>query len=191
MGRVRDHIDDTTRTWIEEQQMFFVGTAPSTGGRVNLSPKGLDSFRVVSPTRVAYLDITGSGAETIAHLKDNGRITFMFCAFDGPANILRLFGSGAVHVPGSTDFEELLPLFPQRRAVRSIITADLERVQDSCGFGVPKMEFVGDRKQLGTWAANRSDDAIAQYWAEKNAVSIDGLPALKTDARYQTPDTGL
>jgi hypothetical protein len=115
----------------------------------------------------------------------------MFCAFDGPANILRLFGSGAVHVPGSTDFEELLPLFPQRRAVRSIITADLERVQDSCGFGVPKMEFVGDRKQLGTWAANRSDDAIAQYWAEKNAVSIDGLPALKTDARYQTPDTGL
>lgn len=158
--------------------MFFVGTAPSTSGRVNLSPKGLDSFRVLSDTRVAYLDITGSGAETIAHLRDNGRITFMFCAFDGPPNILRLFGSGTVHLPGSASFEELRPIFPERRAVRSIISADLERVQDSCGFGVPKMEFIEDRTPLDTWASNRTDEDVAHYWIEKNSFSIDGLPAL-------------
>ena len=158
--------------------MFFVGTAPSTGGRVNLSPKGTDSFRVLSDTRVAYLDITGSGAETIAHIRDNGRIAFMFCAFEGPANILRLFGSGTAHIPGSANFEQLRPFFPERRAVRSIITADVERVQDSCGFGVPKMDFVEDRDRLDSWAANRTDEDIAEYWVEKNSRSIDGLPAL-------------
>jgi hypothetical protein len=183
MGRVLDHIDEPTRSWIERQHMFFVGTAPSKGGRVNLSPKGLDSFRVLTDTRVAYLDITGSGAETIAHLRDNGRITFMFCAFDSPPNIVRLFGSGTVHLPDSGVFEELRPLFPARRAIRSIITADLERVQDSCGFGVPRMEFNEDRSWLDTWAANRTDEDIAEYWIEKNSVSIDGLPALEADDR--------
>jgi hypothetical protein len=183
MGRVLQHIDERTRSFIEQQHMFFVGTAPSTGGRVNLSPKGTDSFRVLTDTRVAYLDITGSGAETIAHLRDNGRITLMFCSFDGPANILRLFGSGTAHVPGSADFEELRPLFPERRAVRSIITADVERVQDSCGYGVPKMNFVEDRDRLDTWAANRTDEDIAAYWVEKNSVSIDDLPALESEDR--------
>jgi hypothetical protein len=183
MGRVLDHIDQSTRSWIERQHMFFVGTAPSEGGSVNLSPKGSDSFRVLSDTRVAYLDITGSGAETIAHLRDNGRITFMFCSFDGPPNILRLFGSGTVHLPNSGGFEELRTLFPERRAIRSIITADLERVQDSCGFGVPKMEFIEDRNRMDTWAANRTDEDIAEYWVEKNSVSIDGLPALEAEVR--------
>jgi hypothetical protein len=181
MGRVLDHIDEPIRSWIKRQHMFFVGTAPSEGGRVNLSPKGLDSFRVLTDTRVAYLDITGSGAETIAHLRDNGRITFMFCSFDGPPNILRIFGSGTVHLRNSDGFEELRPLFPERRAIRSIITADIERVQDSCGFGVPKMEFIEDRNRMDTWAANRTDDDIAEYWIEKNSVSIDGLPALDAD----------
>lgn len=179
MGRVLDYIDERTRSWIERQHMFFVSTAPSVGGHVNVSPKGLDSFSVLSETRVAYLDLTGSGAETIAHVRDNGRITFMFCAFDGPPNIVRLYGKGAVHLPGSGGFEELRDHFEQRRAVRSIITADLERVQDSCGFSVPKMAFVEDRTRLNTWVANRTDEDIAAYWVEMNSVSIDGLPALR------------
>jgi len=179
MGRVLDHIDDGTISWIDAQRMFFVGTAPGSGGRVNLSPKGLDSFRVLGSTEVAYLDLTGSGAETIAHLRDNGRITFMFCAFDGPPRIVRLYGSGFVHRPDGDRFAELSPQFPERRAVRSIITATIDRVQDSCGYSVPTMEFAGDRTRLDTWVENRSDADIEAYWAEKNATSIDGLPALE------------
>lgn len=178
MGRVLDHIDDATVSWIETQHMFFVGTAPSEGGRVNLSPKGLDSFRVLGPTEVAYLDLTGSGAETIAHIRDNGRITVMFCAFEGPPRILRLYGSGFVHRPDNGRFAELSPLFPERRGVRSIITTTIERMQDSCGHSVPTMEFVGERTRLDAWVENRSDADIAAYWADKNATSIDGLPAL-------------
>jgi len=178
MGRILDHIDDATVRWIEAQHVFFVGTAPSDRGRVNLSPKGLDSFRVIDPKQVAYLDLTGSGAETIAHVRDNGRITFMFCAFEGPPRILRLYGSGAVHQPGDKRFGELSPLFPERRGVRSIITTTIERMQDSCGYSVPTMEFTGDRTRLDAWVEKRSDADIAAYWAEKNATSIDGLPAL-------------
>lgn len=158
--------------------MFFVGTAPGTGGRVNLSPKGLDTFRILGPTQVAYLDLTGSGAETIVHITDNGRIAFMFCAFNGPPRILRFYGHGSVHMPGSVDFAEHRTLFPERRGVRSVISAEIERVQDSCGYAVPKMDFVEDRTGIDSWVANRSDDDIAQYWQEKNTVSIDGLPAL-------------
>lgn len=178
MGRVLDHIDDATQTWIGEQHVFFVGTAPAHDGRVNLSPKGLESLSVVSKTRVAYLDLTGSGAETIAHVRENGRITIMFCAFAGPPRIVRLYGSGTVHLPASEGFEGLRPLFDERRAVRSIMTVDLERVQDSCGYGVPVMDFVGDRTRLDSWAEARSDEDITSYWDEKNRVSIDGLPAL-------------
>ena len=178
MGRVLDRIDDPTRAWIERQHLFFVGTAPSEGGRVNLSPKGLDSLSVISETRVAYLDLTGSGAETIAHVRDNGRVTFMFCAFEGPPRILRLYGAGTVHLPGSLGFDELRARFDDRRAVRSIIAADLERVQDSCGYGVPVMDFVEERSRLDSWVDARTDEDIAQYWIEKNTVSIDGLPAL-------------
>jgi hypothetical protein len=175
---VLDHIDDATQTWIGKQHVFFVGTAPAHDGRVNISPKGLESLRVVSKTRVAYLDLTGSGAETIAHVRENGRITIMFCAFDGPPRIVRLYGSGAVLLPASNGFDVLRPFFDERRAVRSIITVDLERVQDSCGYGVPLMDFVEDRTRLDSWAEARSGDDIASYWDEKNRVSIDGLPAL-------------
>ena len=178
MGRILDHVDNPTRAWIEKQHLFFVGTAPSEGGRVNLSPKGLDSLSVISETRVAYLDLTGSGAETIAHIRDNGRVTFMFCAFEGPPRILRLYGTGRVHRPGSLGFDELRVRFGDRRAVRSIIAADLERVQDSCGYGVPLMDFVEDRSRLDSWADARTDGDIAQYWVDKNTVSIDGLAAL-------------
>ena len=178
MGRVLDHIDDATASWIETQHMFFVGTAPGEGGRVNLSPKGLDSFRVVGPTEIAYLDLTGSGAETIAHIRDNGRITIMFCAFEGPPRILRLYGTGSVHQPGDQRFGELSPLFPERRGVRSVITASVERMQDSCGYSVPMMDFNGNRTRLDAWVESRSDDEIAAYWTARNATSIDGLPAL-------------
>jgi len=181
MGRILDHIDETTRDWIERQHLFFVATAPAEGGHVNMSPKGLDSFRVLATTRVAYLDLTGSGAETIAHVRDNGRITFMFCAFDGPPNIVRLYGKGTVHVPGSGGFEELRDQFEQRRAVRSIISADIDRVQYSCGYGVPRMDYVEDRSRLDSWADARTDEDIARYWEDTNSVSIDGPPALGTD----------
>jgi len=180
MGRVLDHIDQPTSEWIAKQKLFFVATAPATGGRVNMSPKGLDSLRITSPTTVAYLDLTGSGAETIAHTTDNGRITFMFCAFEGPPRIVRLYGSGSAHLPESHVFTSMRELFPERRGVRSIITADIERVQDSCGYAVPKMDFVEDRTRLDTWVSQRTDDDIAQYWQDRNSLSIDGLPALDT-----------
>lgn len=178
MGRVMDHVDDATAAWISEQHLFFVASAPHHDGHVNVSPKGLDSFRVLSPSVVAYLDLTGSGAETIAHIRENGRVTVMFTAFDGPPRIVRLYGSGAVHVPDSDRFAELVAHFGDRRGVRSIITIDVERVQDSCGYAVPLMDFVEDRGRLDTWVEHRSDEQIATYWAEKNASSIDGLPAL-------------
>jgi hypothetical protein len=178
MGRVMDHIDEATTAWIDAQHMFFVATAPEDGGRVNVSPKGLDSMRVVSDSELVYLDVTGSGAETIAHVRDNGRITLMWNAFDGPARIVRVYGEGHIHLPGSDRFEELAGLFDDRRGVRSIITVDVERVQDSCGFGVPKMAFVESRTGMDKWVGQRSDDEITAYWREKNSTSIDGLPAL-------------
>jgi hypothetical protein len=180
MGRVMDHLDDATIGWIGRQRVFFVASAPLDGGHVNLSPKGLDSFRVLGPTSVAYLDLTGSGAETIAHLRENGRITVMFAAFEGPPRIVRLYGSGTVTVPTDGRFTELAGHFDERRGTRSIITVDIERVQDSCGYGVPRMDFVEDRSRLGAWVDQRSDDEIAEYWAERNATSIDGLPAVDT-----------
>jgi hypothetical protein len=178
MGRVMDHIDEATTAWIDAQRVFFVATAPEDGGRVNVSPKGLDSMRVVSDSELVYLDVTGSGAETIAHVRDNGRITLMWNAFDGPARIVRVYGEGHIHLPGSDRFEELAGLFDDRRGVRSIITVDVERVQDSCGFGVPKMAFVESRTGTDKWVGQRSDDEITAYWREKNSTSIDGLPAL-------------
>jgi hypothetical protein len=173
-----DHIDEATTTWIDAQHMFFVATAPDDGGRVNVSPKGLDSMRVVSDRELAYLDVTGSGAETIAHIRDNGRITLMWNAFAGPARILRVYGEGHVRLPGSFRFEKLVGLFDERRGIRSIITVDVERVQDSCGFGVPKMVFAEGRTGMDKWVGQRSDEEIAAYWQEKNSTSIDGLPAL-------------
>lgn len=178
MGRATDHLDDATIGWIGRQHLFFVASAPLDGGHVNLSPKGLDSFRVLGPTSVAYLDLTGSGAETIAHLRENGRITVMFAAFDGPPRIVRLYGSGTVILPTDARFPELGDRFGERRGVRSIITIDIDRVQDSCGYAVPRMDFVEDRSRLGAWVDHRSDAEIATYWAERNTTSIDGLPAL-------------
>lgn len=159
--------------------MFFVATAPLDGsGHVNVSPKGLDTFILVGPNRAAYLDLTGSGAETIAHLRENGRITFMFCAFEGNPDIVRLYGRGRVIFPRDAEFVGLVSRFAPRPGIRSVIVADIGRVGSSCGFGVPLMEFSGDRDRLVTWAVAKGVDNLPGYWASKNAKSIDGLPAV-------------
>jgi hypothetical protein len=178
MGKVVERITDELRDFIQAQPLFFVGTAPlEASGHVNLSPKGLDCLRVLGPHRVAYLDLTGSGNETSAHLAQNGRITLMFCAFQGPPSILRLYGRGATVLPGDAEWSELLPLFPVHPGVRQIITVDVHRVQTSCGFAVPRMEPAGDRDTLHRWALNKGEARLAEYRQEKNARSIDGLPA--------------
>ena len=178
MGKTFDAITESMRDFVAKQHMFLVATAPTDGGRVNVSPKGLETFLIDSPHRVAYLDLTGSGAETIAHLRQNGRITIMFCAFEGLPNIVRFYGNGRAVFPGSDEFNELAARFPARRGTRSIIVVDVDRTSTSCGYGVPRMEFTGDRPTLGDWADARSDDEIAAYWAQKNKTSIDGLPAV-------------
>lgn len=165
------------QAFITEQQIYFVGSAPlSADGHVNLSPKGVDSFRILSPNRVAYLDLTGSGNETSAHLRENGRITFMFCAFKGAPLILRLYGRGEVAVRDSARWNELLPLFEDHLGSRQIIIAEIDRVQTSCGYGVPFFDYVGPRETIFKWANAKGEDGLETYWAESNATSIDGLP---------------
>ena len=178
MGRVYESVSGGVRQFIEKQPMFFVASAPlARNGHVNLSPKGLDTFRIIDEHTVAYLDLTGSGAETIAHLNENGRITFMFCAFSGPPRIVRLYGKGRV-VRDGAEFTEMAEMFESFTATRSFVVVDIERVSDSCGYGVPLMELVEDRSRLIEWAADKTGDDLTAYWAEKNQVSIDGLPAL-------------
>ena len=181
MGKIYDQIDDALRAFIERQHVFFVATAPSGDqGHVNCSPKGLDSLRVIGPRTVAWLDFVGSGAETIAHLRENGRIVVMFCAFDGPPKIVRLHGRGAVVEPSAAGFAPLLERFqPPEIGLRSIIQVEVERISDSCGYGVPQLSFEAERKQLPAWAERKGARGLRQYQIEKNAESIDGLPALR------------
>ncbi|MFM7428017.1 MAG: pyridoxamine 5'-phosphate oxidase family protein [Elainella sp.] len=177
MAKVFDQITDKLQDFIAAQQMFFVATAPlSPSGHVNLSPKGLDSFRILSPNRVAYLDLTGSGNETSAHLQENGRITIMFCAFQGAPVILRLYGRGRVVLPESGDWIVLSSLFPEIPGARQIIVADIDRIQTSCGTGVPLYEFQQQRDEIISWALKKGETGLQDYWYEKNRVSIDGLP---------------
>jgi hypothetical protein len=177
MGKVLPEITPELAEFIRAQPMFFVGTAPlDAAGHVNLSPKGLDSLRVLSPDRVAYLDLTGSGNETSAHLAENGRITFMFCAFAGPPRILRLFGHGRVVLPGDAEWDDLRPLFPDPPGVRQIVVADVTRVQTSCGYAVPLMDDPRQRDTLIRWAEAKGPDGLETYRREKNTASIDGLP---------------
>jgi hypothetical protein len=176
MAKVFDHISNELQDWIAEQQMFFVATAPlSSDGHINLSPKGLDSFRVLSPNRVAYLDLTGSGNETSAHLQENGRITLMFCAFVGKPLILRLYGQGQVVLPDSSEWLVYTSLFPQLPGARQIIVAEIDRVQTSCGMGVPLYDYEGQRDGLINWAIKKGETGLQDYWYEKNRISIDGL----------------
>jgi hypothetical protein len=183
MGKIRESIDQRAVEFIEGQRMFFVATAPlASDGHVNVSPKGLDTFRVLNPGEVAYLDCNGSGAETIAHARENGRITLMFCAFEGPPNILRLYGQAEVLEPADAEFDDLRALFSPELVARSIIRVRVDRVADSCGFGVPRYVAEGDRSQLNDWAERKGPEAIAAYQLEKNSRSIDGLPALRSVA---------
>jgi len=172
-------ISDDLAQWWTEQPLFFVATAPSgADGHVNLSPKGLDTLRILSPTRVAYLDLTGSGVETIAHLRDNGRLTLMACAFNGAPRISRLYGIGTVRERGCSDFEDLASRFPELPGRRAIIDVVVNRVSTSCGYAVPLMDLVGDRERLLDWARAKGEDGLAEYRASKNALSIDGIPGL-------------
>jgi len=168
MGNVHASIDEKLAAWIGRQRMFFVATAPGEGGHVNVSPKGpIDTLRVVDGHTVEYVDHVGSGAETIAHLRDNGRICVMFCAFEGAPRIVRLHGRG-----------EVVPAADVADGTRGMIRVHVERIADSCGYGVPLMEYVGDRPQRDAWLASKGADGLRAYVAEKNATSIDGLPAV-------------
>ena len=182
MGQVYDRIEPSLARWIAAQPMFFVATAPSgADGHVNVSPKGpIGTLRLLDERTVAYLDLVGSGAETVAHLRDNGRIVLMFCAFAGPPRILRLHGHGEVLDAGAVAFPDA-PELPEQMH-RTVIRTSIERIADSCGYGVPLMDFVGERENTRRWAqgklAKGGPDAIEAYKAEKNTLSIDGLPAL-------------
>ncbi|WP_372663372.1 pyridoxamine 5'-phosphate oxidase family protein [Cohnella sp.] len=163
--------------FIRRQHLFFVGSAPlSEEGHVNVSPKGHDSFRILSENRVAYLDMTGSGNETSAHIHENGRVTVMFCAFEGPPNILRLYGTGTVVLPGSSEWESLYPLFTPLPGARQIITIDVHKVQTSCGYSIPFMTYEDERETLQRWSVQKGEEGLKQYRQEKNSASIDGLP---------------
>ena len=179
MGAVHEQITPAIADFIAAQPLFFVATAPSgDDGRVNLSPKGLDTFAVLDDNCVAYLDLTGSGAETIAHLRENARITIMFCAFEGKPNIVRLYGRGEAIPADDPRAVPFLDRFPTYPGARSVIVVDVDRVSTSCGYAVPRMQLVDDRDQLLEWAERKGADGLVAYRAEKNAASIDGLPAL-------------
>jgi Pyridoxamine 5'-phosphate oxidase len=180
MGKVLESIDDKLAGWLMRQPVFFVATAPlAEDGLVNCSPKGLvGSFVVLDGHTVAYLDLTGSGIETVAHLRENGRIVLMFCAFDGRPNIVRLQGNGRVVVHGDGEFEALVARFPEHPGIRSVIVVDVTRIADSCGYAVPLMDYVGDRDVLDAFAAKKGPDGLATYRGERNAMSLDGLPGL-------------
>lgn len=179
MGRTRSILDDAARRFIEAQHAFFVATAPlDAAGHLNLSPKGLDTFRILDPSTVAYVDFNGSGVETIAHLKENGRIILMFCAFEGPPTIFRLYGNGRVVEPEEPGFPALAANFPAHDSIRSIVMVNITRVTDSCGYGVPRFKYEGERDQLAAWARKQGPDGLAAYRERKNKHSIDGLPGI-------------
>ncbi len=175
-----EHLSPQHRDFITQQRMFFVATAPrNDDGHINISPKGLDgTFRVLDERTVAYLDLTGSGIETIAHLKQNGRICVMFCAFEGSPDILRIHGRGEVLEADTPRFESLRPDFPDLPAVRSIILVHIDRVSTSCGWGVPLMAYQGQRDNFVQWSTRKGEDGIRDFQQKHNTQSIDGLPGL-------------
>ncbi|HEV2521500.1 MAG TPA: pyridoxamine 5'-phosphate oxidase family protein [Candidatus Acidoferrales bacterium] len=183
MGKLFLEIDESIRQFIEAQPVFFVGSAPlDPGGHVNVSPKGLDTLRILGPRTIAYVDLTGSGIETVSHLKENGRIVLMFCAIQGPPKILRVHGRGKVVEPGQSEFSSLASQFPEHEGRRSVILIEVTRISDSCGFGVPLLKYEGQRSQLKAWACNQGPEKLNAYRLEKNSASIDGLPGLEKPA---------
>jgi hypothetical protein len=181
MGKVYQQLDEAIVGFIGRQHVFFVGTAPdSPDGHLNVSPKGLDTFRILGPKSVAYLDLTGSGIETVAHLRQNGRITIMFCAFEGRPLILRIYGRGRVVEPGDREWDGLIARFPEYPGARALVVVDMERIADSCGFAVPHYEYRGERSQLIDYARNKGSESLEQYRAQKNRASIDGIAGLRS-----------
>jgi len=191
MGQTYAAIDGSLERWLLDQHVFFIGTAPlAPEGMINVSPKGgAGMFAVLGPTGVAYLDVAGSGAETIAHIRENGRVVVMFCAFEGRPRIVRLHGVGRVHLPGDPTFAGLLPYFSQAtvpaEGVRSIIEVDVQRIADSCGYSVPLMAFEGERPHRDLWIEKRlkqfGPEGVERYVRDKNVTSLDGLPAIDPD----------
>jgi hypothetical protein len=179
VGRTYDGIDDDLAAWLQQQPLWFVGTAPLAGdGHVNVSPRGHDTFSVLGPHRVAWVDYTGSGIETVAHLRENGRICLMFCSYDDRPRIVRLHGRGTVVMPGEPAYDDVVARHPAHPSTRAVVVVDVDRVSDSCGFGVPVMDVVGERDLLRRGAERRGPEGLAEYRATKNAASIDGLPGL-------------
>lgn len=174
MGKRFTAISPEQTEFIQAQKMFFVGTAAAEG-RVNVSPKGMDSFRVIGPNQVVWLNLTGSGNETAAHLLQNDRMTIMFCAFEGKPLILRLYGNAKIYHPGESIFQEHIGLFATNAGARQIIVMEVDLVQNSCGFAVPLMDFNSERTILNDWAEKKGKEGVAEYWQEKNTVSIDGF----------------
>lgn len=182
MGKEYQEIDARMREWIGWQKMFFVATAPrADDGLINCSPKGLDSFRVLGPRQCAYADIGGSGIETVAHLKENGRIVIMLCAFDGAPKIYRFYGRGRVIEPQHPEFAGLENKFGDLPTIRNIVVVDIDTIRDSCGYGVPLYEFRGDRESLKNWASKKTEQELLDYRRERNSTSLDGLPGLDID----------
>jgi len=179
MAKVLPQIDTELQGWIAAQPLFFVATAPLAGeGHINLSPRGLDTFRVLDHHKVAWLDFTGSGNESAAHLAENGRITIMFCAFSGAPRILRLYGRGHVVLPDTSGWQELRAQFPaQVPPARQIVVVEVERIQTSCGFGVPLLDYQQQRDELLAWAERKGPEGLRDYQRQNNRISIDGLPA--------------
>jgi len=174
MAQFFDSLSDRQVAFIEAQKMFFVATA-AAGGRINLSPKGMDALRVLGPQRVAWLNLTGSGNETAAHVQHEPRMTMMFCAFEGSPTIMRLFGRARAVHRGDADWKALIERFPPLPGARQVFELSIDQVQTSCGFGVPLFDYRGERDMLVNWAERKGEAGIRQYWAEKNRVSIDGI----------------
>lgn len=179
MGKTFETITPELREWIEKQHMFFVASAPNAAdGHINCSPKGGDSLRILNDHEVAYLDLTGSGVETIAHLQENGRLVIMWCAFEGGPKIVRLHGRGTALLPSDAEFDQLRPLFPEHSGTRAIIKLTATRISDSCGYSVPFMDFVKHRDTLDRLCESMSAEELADYRQKKNTISLDGLPGV-------------
>lgn len=179
MGKVFDGIDETLAAWIRAQPLWFVATAPlAADGHVNVSPRGHDSLSILGAHRVAWVDYTGSGVETIAHLRENGRVCLMFAAFGSRPRVVRLHGRGTVVRPGEEFYDEVVSRHPPHPSTRAVVLVAVERVSDSCGYGVPVMDLVEERDLLRLTAERKGPDGMSAYRADKNAVSIDGLPGL-------------
>lgn len=182
MANEYSEINERIRNWIGRQKLFFVATAPlAKNGHINCSPKGLDGLRILGPKKLAYVDLGGSGIETVAHIRENQRITIMLCAFEGPPKIFRFYGKGSTVVPGDPEFDALVNQFPEQATVRNIVVIDVDRIIDSCGFGVPEYEYKKERESLPNWVNAKTEEELAEYRRTNNATSLDGLPGLDFD----------